>query len=272
MRRLVLLLLGVVHALVRPRTDLVVENLALRHQLAVLVHSGRRPRIGTVDRWFWVMLRRLWCRWTEVLIFVKPETVVSWHRRGFRRYWNWLSKRGRRGRPTIQPNLSALIRRMASENPTWGAPRINGELLMLGLKVSERTVSRYLPRERPQPDAVTRWMTFLRIHRDAIAAMDFFVVPTVTLRVVYAWFAIDHDRRRVVHLDVTDQPTAAWVMQQLREAFGFKVVPRNLIFDRDSIFSAQVVATLKSFGSLATLYRRLGHFAAWTRCALPGYC
>jgi len=201
---------------------LVLENLALRQQLAVLMHSGRRPRITRADRWFWVMLRRCWSRWTEVLIFVKPETVVSWHRRGFRRYWTWLSRRGRRGRPAIETNLRALIRRMAMENPTGGAPRIHGELLMLGFDISERTGSRYLPRYQAQPDAGTRWLTFLRNHRDAIAGMDFFVVPTVTLRVVYAWFAIDHARRRIGHVDVTDQPTAAWVIQQLREAFGFR--------------------------------------------------
>ncbi len=222
MARLGLLLLAVVRALLQPRSDLVLENLALRQQLAVLMHSGRRPRITRADRWFWVMLRRCWSRWTEVLIFVKPETVVSWHRRGFRRYWTWLSRRGRRGRPAIETNLRALIRRMAMENPTGGAPRIHGELLMLGFDISERTGSRYLPRYQAQPDAGTRWLTFLRNHRDAIAGMDFFVVPTVTLRVVYAWFAIDHARRRIGHVDVTDQPTAAWVIQQLREAFGFR--------------------------------------------------
>jgi putative transposase len=119
---------------------------------------------------------------------------------------------------------------------------------MLGFDISERTVSRYLPHQRCQPDAVTRWLTFVRNQRDAIAGMDFFVVPTVTFRVVYAWFAIDHARRRILHFDVTDQPTAAWVIQQLRETLAFDAVLRHLIFDRDSIFSAQVVATVKSFG------------------------
>jgi transposase InsO family protein len=248
MARLVLLLLEVVRALMRPRSDLVLENLALRQQLAVMVRSGRRPRITIADRWFWVMLRRCWSHWAEVLVFVKPETVVSWHRRNFRRYWTWLSQRGRRGRPAIKTNLRALIRRMAMENPTWGAPRIHGELLMLGFNISERTVSGNLPRQRPQPDAVARWIAFLRNHRDAIGGMDFFVVPTVTFRVVYAWFAIDHGRRRIQHFDVTDQPTAPWVIQKLRETFGFNIVPRHLIFDRDSTFSVEVVSTLKSFG------------------------
>jgi transposase InsO family protein len=248
MARVFLLLLDVVRAAFRRRSDLVLENLALRQQVAVLTDSGRRPRITTVDRWFWIALRRCWSRWTEVLVFVKPETVVRWHRAGFRRYWTWLSQRGRRGRPPIAADLRALIRRMATENPGWGAPKIHGELLMLGFHISERTVSRYLPRRRCQPDAGTRWLTFLRNHRDAIAGMDFFVVPTVTFRVVYAWFAIEHARRRILHFDVTDQPTAEWVIQQLRETFGFDIVTRDLIFDRDSIFSAQVVATVRSFG------------------------
>jgi len=136
----------------------------------------------------------------------------------------------------------------ATENPTWGAPRIHGELRLLGITVSERTVSRYMPRRPPQPDAAQRWRTFLRNHRDAIAAMDFFVVPTVTLRLVYVWFVIGHDRRRLLHFDVTANPAAAWVIQQLREAFPFGTAPRHVIFDRDSIFSAPVVSTMRSFG------------------------
>ena len=223
-------------------------RLALRQQVAVLAASGRRPRITAVDRWFWLALRRWWSRWTEVLVFVKPATVVRWHRAGFRRYWTWLSRRGRRGRPRKGESLRALIRRMATENVGWGAPKIHGELLMLGFVVSERTVSRYLPRKPASPEAIKRWLTFLRNHRGAIAAMDFFVVPTVTFRLVYVWFAIDHARRRILHVDATDQPTSAWVVQQLRETFRLDLTPRYLIFDRDSIFSAQVVSTVKSFG------------------------
>jgi hypothetical protein len=136
-------------ALVRERSDLVLENLALRQQVATLVAKGGRPRITGVDRWFWMVLRRCWSRWTEVLVFVKPETVVRWHRAGFRRYWTWLSRRGRRGRPRTRETLRSLIRRMATENAGWGAPRIHGELVALGFVLSERTVSRYLPRKRP---------------------------------------------------------------------------------------------------------------------------
>jgi transposase InsO family protein len=141
---------------------------------------------------------------------------------------------------------------MATENAGWGAPRIHGELLSLGFVLSERTVSRYLPRKPASPNPIKRWLTFLRNHRDAIAAMDFFVVPTVTFRLVYAWFVISHARRRILYFGVTDAPTAAWVIQHLRETFGLDMMPKHLIFDRDSIFSAQVVSTVKSFGIAPT--------------------
>jgi transposase InsO family protein len=137
---------------------------------------------------------------------------------------------------------------MAAENPTWGAPRIHGELRMLGIAISERTVSRYLPRQRPSPGALERWIQFLRNHRDAIAAMDFFTVPTATFRILYVWFAIDHAKRRVRHFDVTDRPTAAWVVQQLREAFPHDSTIRHLIFDRDAIFSGRVLSTVNALG------------------------
>jgi transposase InsO family protein len=137
---------------------------------------------------------------------------------------------------------------MAAENPTWGAPRIHGELRMLGIEVSERTVSRYLPRHRPIPGAFERWIQFLRNHRDTIAAMDFFTVPTVTFRVLYVWFAIDHARRRILHFDVTDHPAAVWVAQQLREAFPHDSIMRHLIFDRDAIFGNHVVSVAGALG------------------------
>ena len=187
LRLLVVLLRGLRSAL-RSHADLALENLALRQQLAAFAHSGRRPRIVAADRLFWIARSRLWSRWSDALVFVKPETVLRWHRAGFRRYWTWLSRHRRRGRPSIDGEVRALIRRMATENPTWGAPRIHGELRMLGFAVSERTVSRYMPRRRPRPDAVQRWLVFLRNHRDAVGAMDFFVVPTVTFRVLYVWF------------------------------------------------------------------------------------
>ncbi len=226
MLRFGLLLLATVRAAFLACTELVVENLALRHQLSTFVHCGRRPRVGVADRVLWVTLRRVWARWSEVLLFVRPETVVRWHRAGFRKYWTWLSHHRRReGRPSIDGDLRALILRMAAENASWGAPRIHGELLMLGIDVSERTVSRYLPRRRPAPGALERWIVFLRNHRGAIAAMDFFTVPTVAFRVLHVWFAIDHARRRILHFDVTEHPIAGWVVQQLREAFPLEGEP-----------------------------------------------
>ncbi len=252
MSRLLLLMVAALRSSCRSRADLVLENLALRQQVVVLLRAGRRPRVSTLDRWFWVVLRRVWSRWTEFLVIVKPETVVRWHRAGFRLYWSWLSRRGRGGRPTADAEVRALIRRLATENPTWGAPRVHGELRMLGFEVSERTVSRFMPRRRPNPEALQRWMTFLRNHRDAIAAMDFLVVPTVTFRVLYVWFALENGRRRILHFNVSDHTSSTWVVQQLRETFPFDTALRHPIFDRDATFSAHVVSTVKSFDTEPT--------------------
>jgi transposase InsO family protein len=230
---------------IRSRRDLVVENLALRQQLATLV-GRRRPDIQPIDRVFWILLRRLWSEWAGSLAIVRPETVVRWHSAGFRIYWNWLSRRGKRsGRPPLPHEVRALIRRMATENH-WGAPRIHGELLRLGFHLSERTVSRclrFLPRA---PKAGQTWTSFLRNHRDGIAAMDFFSVPTVTFRVLQVFLVIRHGRRDVARCAVTANPTAAWVAQLLREAFPFDSAPRFMIFDRAAIFSARVTAMLRS--------------------------
>ena len=177
------------------------------------------------DRVFWLALRRCWPRWKETLAIVQPETVIRWHREGFRRYWRWKSRR-RAGRPSTTAEIRALVRRMAAENPTWGAPRIHGEILMLGLEVSERTVSRSMPRRPARPDARQRWRTFLANHREVIAAIDFFTVPTVTFRVLYVFFVFHHARRELLHFRVTGRPTAAWITQQLREAFPYDPAPR----------------------------------------------
>jgi transposase InsO family protein len=222
-----------------------IENLALRQQLATLA-SRRRSVIRPADRLFWILLRRLWSGWAQSLAIVQPDTVVRWHHAGFRIYWNWLSRRGvRTGRPPLPYELRALIRRMATENP-WGAPRIHGELLRLGFNVSERSVSRYLRSLPRAPRTGQTWKTFLRNHRDSIAAMDFFSVPTVTFRVLQVLLVIRHGRRDVACCAVTAIPTVAWVAQQLREAFPFDSAPRFMIFDRGAIFSSGVSATLRS--------------------------
>jgi transposase InsO family protein len=195
------------------------------------------------------MLWRFWPRWQRALILVQPETVVGWHRAGFKLYWTWLSRhRKRAGRKCVNKELRELIFRMMAENRTWGAPRIHGELKMLGFDISERTVLRWMRRAPRDPEPARRWAAFLSNHREAIAAMDFFTVPTLALDVLYCFFVIAHGRRQIFHFNVTRYPTSAWVIQQLREAFPCDSAPRYLIFDRGANFSAEVLTTIKSFG------------------------
>ncbi len=248
MSQLLFILAGSLPALLRSRADLTIENIALRQQVAVLKGKRPRPRLSSADRLFWVLLRRCWSGWESALHIVQPATVVRWHRAGFRTFWGWKSRRRRPGRPQVDKEIRDLIRRLARENPTWGAPRVHSELLKLGFRVSERTVSRYMPRRPAPKDVVERWKIFLLNHREAIAGMDFFTVPTATFDVLYVLFFIHHDRRRVLHFGVTRHPTAAWVIRQLREAFPYDEVPRYLIFDRDSSFSQAAIAAIRSFG------------------------
>src|SRR5713226_3395676 len=182
------LLLASVLRLFRTRRSLLLENLALRQQFAVLKRRHPRPLLAALDKLFWVLARRFWSSWKQALIIVSPETVVRWHRSGFALYWRAIS-RARRviGRKRISKKVRDLIFRMVAENPTWGAPRIHGELLMLGFEVSERTVSRWMRRAPRDPEPARRWRTFLKNHREAIAAMDFFTVPTITFGVLYCF-------------------------------------------------------------------------------------
>src|ERR1035437_4653917 len=231
------------------RRDLLLENLALRQQLAVLKERRPRPRFSTTDRLFWATLCRLWSKWQQALILVQPETVVRWHRAGFKMYWSWLSRhRTYAGRRCVRRELRDLIFRMVADNRTWGAPRIHGELIMLGFDLSERTVLRWMRRAPWNPEPAKRWATFLNNHREAIAAMDFFTVPTLTFGVLQCFFVIAHERRRVLHFSITKHPSSAWISQQLRETFPYDEVPTYLIFDRAANFNEEVVSTMKSFG------------------------
>ncbi len=198
----------------------------------------------TTDRWLWVVVSRLWTGWRTALVIVEPETVIAWHRHGFRLWWAWKSRR-RIGRPTLTTDIRTLIRTMAQASPRWGAPRIHGELLKLGIDVSETTVAKYIGRRR-QPPSQT-WRTFLRNHIGQVIAADFFVVPTVTCRLVFVLVLLAHDRRRIRHVAVTTHPTAAWTTQQLREAFPWDEAPRYLIHDRDHAFDG-LKATAKAMG------------------------
>jgi hypothetical protein len=231
----------------RSRRHLVLENLALRQQLTVLKRRRPRPILGLFDKLFWVVARRVWSGWKQSLIVVTPETVVRWHRGGFRLYWRLISKvRTQVGRKQTPREVRELIFRMVVENPTWGAPRIHGELLMLGFELSERTISRWMNRAPRDPEVARRWLAFLRNHREAIAAMDFFTVPTITFGALYCFFVISHGRRRILHFNVTKHPTSLWIVQQLREAFPFESAPRFLIFDRDAKYGAEVPAVVRS--------------------------
>jgi putative transposase len=247
MLHLIELLLSSLLRSLRSRSSLLLENLALRQQLVVLKRKHPRPRLVLADRLFWVLARRFWSGWKQSLILVSPETVVRWHRAGFALYWKVISRVRRTvGRKRVSKELRDLIFRMVAENPMWGAPRIHGELLMLGYDLSERTVSRWMRRAPRDPEPAKRWLAFLRNHREAIAAMDFFTVPSVTFGVLYCLFLIGHDRRRILHLNVTPHPTSAWIIQQLREAFPYNLAPRFLIFDRDAKFSLEIAIAVRS--------------------------
>ncbi|MGO8931812.1 MAG: integrase, partial [Limisphaerales bacterium] len=194
MIRLVLsLTVALARVVFQSRLELLMENLALRQQLAVFKRKRSRPGLRTADRAFWVLLRQVWRDWADALIVVQPDTVVGWQRQGFRLFWRWISKAKRAGRPRISREVQELIRRMARENG-WGAPRIHGELLKLGIGIDERTVSRYLVRGRTSPDKLQSWLVFLRNHRDSLVGMDFFTVPTVTFRLLWLFVVLHHER------------------------------------------------------------------------------
>src|SRR6266849_8494706 len=244
-------LLGWIVSAFSSRKDLILENLALRQQLLVLRAKRPRHRLTTLQKLFWITLRGWWSGWKKPLVLVTPRTVVSWHRAGFRQYWTWVSRAKQvGGRRRVSKEVRVLIFRMVAENPTWGAPRIHGELLKLGFGLSERTVSRWVQRAPRDSDPAKRWLTFLRNHREAIAAMDFFTVPTLTFGVLYCFFVIGHDRRKILRFNVTRTPTALWIVQQMREAWPYSAAQRFLLFARDAKFGNDVVSSVKQMGSL----------------------
>src|SRR3989454_7945061 len=222
------------------------ENLALRHQLAVYKKTVTRPKVHRSDRLFWVALSRVWAGWRQALVIVSPNTVLRWQKRRFREHWTKLSGRPSRGRPPINPEITALVTRMAAANPLWGAPRIHGELLRLGIDVSERTVSRLMPKRRPQPSQT--WRTFLANHVRDLVALDFFTAPTARLRVLFVLVVLAHHRRRVVHFNVTEHPTAHWTAQQIVDAFPDDSAPSYLLRDRDSVYGHVFRQRVKGMG------------------------
>lgn len=230
----------------KSRAALHLENLALRHQLGVLHRSIRRPKLTPPDRLLWAWLCAVWNEWRSALIIVKPDTVVAWHRKSFRLFWSWKVRRGKPGRPSVPKDVRQLIRRLSRENPLWGAPRIHGELLKLGIDIGETSVGKYMARHRKPPSQT--WRTFLENHVKTMVSIDFFTVPTIRFQVLYVFLVLAHDRRRIVHFNVTAHPTAEWTLQQLREAFPFDQIPRYLLRDRDSIFGGEFRQHVKGMG------------------------
>ena len=240
-----LILTGLLRML-RTRQSLVLENLALRHQLAVLQRTAPRPRLRISDRLLWVLLSHLWRGWAAAVSVVQPATVIRWQRPGFKLFWAWKSRRHGPGRPAVAPEVRALIRRMSQANALWGAPRIHGELQKLGLEISQATVSKYVVRVRKPPSQT--WRTFLTNHVQTLISVDFFTVPTVTFKVLFVFVILAHHRRRVVHFDVTDAHTAQWTGQQLVEAFPWERAPRYLLRDRDGVYGVEFSSRVQGMG------------------------
>jgi transposase InsO family protein len=240
------LIVALVIDLFQPRAAVEAEILVLRQQIIVL-RRGRPGRVplSAVDRRVLGWVCRVFPKTREALAIVRPDTVVRWHRAGFRRYWRWKS-RPRWGRPGVPAEIRQLIRVMSVANPLWGAPRIHGELVKLGIDIGQTSVAKYMTRRRGPPSQGRK--TFLRNHADGIAAMDLFVVPTVTFRLLYGLLIMGHGRRQILWLGVTAHPTAEWIANQLTAVCGWEQVPRYLIRDRDACYGSIFVRRVRSLG------------------------
>ena len=239
-------ILAVLASPFKSNTRLEAENAALRQQLIVLRRKVKgRAHLTNNDRWFFIQMYRWFPSILEVLVIIRPETLAHWHRAGFRHYWRWKS-RSPGGRPQIETDLRALIRRMSVENPLWGAPCIHGELLKLGFEVAQSSVAKYMVKRRGPPSQ--EWRTFLRNHAPDIAAMDLFVVPTIGFDLLYVFVIMRLDRRDLVWINVTANPTAEWVARQITEAFPWEGAPRYMIRDRDRIYGTVVTRRLRAMG------------------------
>ena len=240
------LLLTTLGSVFRRRKRLLLENLLLRQQLQVALRCQLRPRLRTRDKLFWLLVRHLFRNWRRHLLLVRPETVLRWHRQGWRLFWHWRSHHPL-GRPRLKPEVRSLIATMARENPYWGTERIRGELLKLGIGVSARSIRRYRRRGPARPPSQS-WRTFLANHVQAIWAADLFVVQTLTFQTLYVFFLISHDRRRLLHFDVTAHPTAAWLWRQMIAATPWGQHPRYLIHDRDRVYGADFATRVAGLG------------------------
>jgi putative transposase len=234
MRTVISALMAYIVSHFRSHNSLRLENLALRHQLAVYQQTVHYPRLTPTDRLFWSWLSRWWSGWQEALTFVQPRTVITWQKKRFRDHWRRLSQSSQLGRPAVAKEFRDLIRDMSRANPLWGSPRLVGELRKLGINVAKSTVEKYRVRPRKPPSPT--WKAFFMNHVHGLVACDFFTVPTVTCKVLFVFVILAHERRRIVHVNVTEHPTAPWTAQQIVEAFPWDEAPRYLLRDRDAIY------------------------------------
>ena len=252
MIRIIKILLQTIVSSFKKRKELALENLALRYQLSIahraMKAGNKRPRIFDSDRKLWIFLSNHWEKWRDSLLLFKPDTVVSWHRKLFRGYWRRLSKPDRPGRPHIHPRIIALIKKISSANPLWGAPHVHGELLKLGIHVSQSTVAKYMPPPSKRRPSGQSWKTFLKNHLKSVCSVDFMTVPTVTFRILFIFVVFSHDRRRILHFNVTHSPTSVWTAQQIVNAFPENSAPKCLLRDRDSIFGNIFTERVKNIG------------------------
>ncbi len=234
MKTLVTALFAYLSTLFRSRRSLQFEIVALRHQLNVYQRTVKRPRIGSGDRVLWSWFARGWSGWRNSLVFVQTGTVIAWQRKRFRDHWAKLSQDGRHGRPRVSKEIRVLIRKMSEANTGWGSPRIAGELRKLGIDVAKSTVEKYRVGSRKPPSS--SWKAFLMNHIQDLVSIDFLVVPTVRFKVLFVLVVLAHHRRRVVHFNVTEHPTAQWTAQQIIEAFPWETALRYLLRDRDGTY------------------------------------
>ncbi len=246
MKSLVLLIFEYFRQLFTTKQGLILENLMLRQQLNIYKRKNKRPKLENIDRIILVWISRVFSKWKSVLVVAKAATLIGWHRKGFKLYWKRKSRRV--GRPNIDWELIKLIRKLQKENSTWTAQRIQGELVKLGLDVSDNTVAKYMRKSKSDDGKRQRWLTFLRNHAKHIVGIDFLVARTIFFRSIHVFVAISHDRRKILHFALTANPHSQWAIQQLRETFAFDETTKYVIRDNDGIYSNEFKQTIKRFG------------------------
>jgi len=264
MKEFVLFFLSSLFSTFRSRLSLQMEISALRHQLYVYQRSGQKPRMKPSDRILWSCIAKVHRGWKAFLIFVQPRTVTDWQKRRFRDHWRRLSQSGKSGRPMVSKEIRVLIRRISKANSGWGSPRIVGELRKLGIKVAQSTVDKY--RVRPSHPPSPSWKAFLKNHMKDLVSIDFFIVPTVGFKVLFVLVMLSHQRRRIIHFNVTEHPTAEWTAQQIVEAFPYETAPKYLLRDRDKVYGSYFQKRVGNMGIKEVL---IAPRSPWQNLCLP---